>query len=121
MGLGDCLFAFGFFMEASTPFVSIKHILSHIGLNNSFVYMVNGLCLMIVFFFCRIAILPYIISMVADRAGKEYFTYISENMPVYCILISFVIVAPQIYWFGLILRGAAKSLGLLKAERPKQD
>lgn len=34
-GLGDCFFGYIYLMEASTPFVSLRGILSKIGLKNS--------------------------------------------------------------------------------------
>ncbi len=33
-GLGDCLLSCGFFMEASTPFVSFRAILANLGITN---------------------------------------------------------------------------------------
>lgn len=61
-------------MEASTPFVSLRGILSKIGLKNSPVYVINGLLMLAVFFICRIAMFPYVIYMYAYSIQKDFIS-----------------------------------------------
>lgn len=57
-GLGDCIFSFMFMMEASTPFVSFRAILSILKLKKSKLYVINGLSMLITFLIFRIIMLP---------------------------------------------------------------
>lgn len=61
-------------MEASTPFVSLRGILSKIGLKDSPVYVINGLVMLAVFFICRIAMFPYVIYMYALTIQKDFIS-----------------------------------------------
>lgn len=61
-------------MEASTPFVSLRGVLSKIGLKNSRIYIVNGLVMLLVFFLCRVAMFPYVIYLYAKSAGLDYIS-----------------------------------------------
>lgn len=61
-------------MEASTPFVSVRGILSKIGLKDSPIYVINGLIMLAVFFICRIAMFPYVIYIYSLSIQKDFFT-----------------------------------------------
>lgn len=71
-GLGDCVFGFVFLMEASTPFVSLRGILSRFGLKSSKLYVVNGLVMLASFFICRVAMFPYVLYMYAKFIRVDY-------------------------------------------------
>lgn len=57
---GDCVYSFIYMMELSTPFVSIRGILSTIGLKDSTAYVINGLIMLGTFFVCRVLMWPYV-------------------------------------------------------------
>lgn len=57
---GDCVYSFVYLMELSTPFVSIRSVLSLLGMKNSTAYVLNGLAMLISFFICRIVMWPYL-------------------------------------------------------------
>lgn len=57
---GDCVYSFIYLMEVSTPFVSIRSVLSTLGMKNSKAYVVNGLLMLVSFFICRILMWPYV-------------------------------------------------------------
>lgn len=78
-GLGDCFFGFIYLMEASTPFVSLRGVLSKLGLKDSRFYIVNGLIMLVVFFLCRVIMFPYVIYLYARSAGLDYFS-VSKNI-----------------------------------------
>ena len=73
-GLGDCFFGFVYLMEASTPFVSLRGILSKIGLKSSNLYVVNGLVMLAVFFICRVAMFPGVIYLYSQSVDLDYFS-----------------------------------------------
>lgn len=92
-GLGDCFFGFVYLMEASTPFVSLRGVLSKIGLKTSKIYVVNGLLMLLVFFLCRVAMFPYVIYLYAKSAGLGYFA-VSQLVLVFIV---------QLYFFFSLL------------------
>ena len=69
---GDCFIGYGFLMELSTPFVSLRAILAHCGQKRSKFYVLNGILMMTVFFCCRILIFPIIYQLYGDQAGKHW-------------------------------------------------
>ena len=57
--VGDMMIAAALIFEASTPFVSLRAVLSQLdGMRHSRLYMFNGIAMVIVFFSCRILIYP---------------------------------------------------------------
>ncbi|KAL1501441.1 hypothetical protein ABEB36_006759 [Hypothenemus hampei] len=108
-GLGDCFFGFIYLMEASTPFVSIRAILSKIGLKNSKWYVANGLVMLATFFIFRVAMFPYVINMFAQAKQVGFVTAV-KLLPKNCLISIGLLLFPQIYWFALMLNGAAKVL-----------
>ena len=57
--LGDMMIAAALIFEASTPFVSLRSVLSQLdGMRHSRLYMFNGIAMVIAFFSCRILIYP---------------------------------------------------------------
>jgi TLC domain len=105
--MGDCIFTTVFLMELSTPFVSIRGILSIMGLKNAKIYVVNGLVMLISFFLCRIVLLPYVMWMYSEAANLGYFEA-AFALPKACKWSIAIILLPQIYWFNLMLKGASK-------------
>ncbi|KAG5873459.1 hypothetical protein JTB14_007225 [Gonioctena quinquepunctata] len=108
-GLGDCFFGFVYLMEASTPFVSLRGILSKIGLKDSPIYVVNGLMMLAVFFMCRIAMFPYVIYMYALSIKMDFISAI-YTLPRGCLISIAILLLPQLYWFYLMVMGATKVL-----------
>ncbi|CAH1997942.1 unnamed protein product [Acanthoscelides obtectus] len=104
---GDCFFGFVYLMEASTPFVSLRGILSKIGMKNHPVYVMNGLIMLVVFFICRIAMFPYTIYVYSRTIGTDFISAI-QTLPKGCLVSILILLIPQIYWFHLMLIGATK-------------
>lgn len=71
--LGDCVFSFFYIMELSTPFVSLRSILATMNLKDSRLYVVNGLTMVVFFFFFRICIVPYAFYWYASFANFNIF------------------------------------------------
>nr|XP_022920461.1 protein FAM57A [Onthophagus taurus] len=108
-GLGDCVFGYVYLMEASTPFVSLRGILSRLGLKESKFYVVNGLLMLLVFFLCRIVMFPYVMYLYSLASGLDYLSAIA-SLPRGCKITMSILVLPQAYWFYLMIRGASKVL-----------
>uniref|UniRef100_A0A182Q1B9 TLC domain-containing protein n=1 Tax=Anopheles farauti TaxID=69004 RepID=A0A182Q1B9_9DIPT len=106
-GLGDCVFSFMFMMELSTPFVSFRSILSVMGLKQSKLYVINGLVMLVTFFWCRVFLMPYVCYYYSQVINKPFFEAV-WNLPWGCKVSILALFLPQLYWFRLMVRGAVK-------------
>uniref|UniRef100_A0A182SYF7 TLC domain-containing protein n=1 Tax=Anopheles maculatus TaxID=74869 RepID=A0A182SYF7_9DIPT len=106
-GLGDCVFSFMFMMELSTPFVSFRSILSVMGLKQSKLYVINGLVMLVTFFWCRVFLMPYVCYYYSQVVNKPFFEAV-WNLPWGCKASILALFLPQLYWFRLMVRGAMK-------------
>ena len=66
---GDPMLACALLMEASTPFVSMRSILYNLKLRHSWIYVANGLIMVLVFFLCRIAVYPWYFYVYGSAKG----------------------------------------------------
>uniref|UniRef100_A0A1L8DK35 TLC domain-containing protein n=3 Tax=Nyssomyia neivai TaxID=330878 RepID=A0A1L8DK35_9DIPT len=106
-GLGDCIFSFIFLMEASTPFVSLRSILSTMGMKSTNLYMANGILMLVTFFIFRILMLPFVFYWYSLTVNLPFVRAVA-TLPRGCKISICILFLPQIYWFYLILRGALK-------------
>ncbi|XP_026313581.1 transmembrane protein 56-B [Hyposmocoma kahamanoa] len=106
-GLGDCVFGFVYLMELSTPFVSLRGILSRLHLKASKAYLINGILMLLTFFLCRVVSLPYVCLMYSRVLGLSYFEAIG-SLPIGCKVSICILLLPQVYWFYLMSLGAVK-------------
>lgn len=106
-GLGDCVFSFMYMMELSTPFVSFRGILSIMGLKESKMYVINGLVMVVSFFWCRIFLMPYVCYYYSQVVNLPFFEAF-WGLPRGCKISIMALFLPQLYWFRLMLRGAIK-------------
>ncbi|XP_041785485.1 ceramide synthase [Anopheles merus] len=106
-GLGDCVFSFMFMMELSTPFVSFRSILSVMGLKQSKLYVINGLVMLVTFFWCRVFLMPYVCYYYSQVVNKPFLEAV-WNLPWGCKVSILALFLPQLYWFRLMVRGAMK-------------
>jgi len=103
-GQGDCLLGTAFLVEASTPFVSLRVILCHLGLKEHPVYVVNGLLMLVSFFLCRVAIFPVLYWWYASIVGVGVLL----SSPLWVHLAVGGLWFPQLLWFGKMLKGSIK-------------
>lgn len=106
-GLGDCIFSHIYIMEASTPFVSFRSILSTLGMKEHRYYVINGILMMATFFIFRILLLPYLFLWYSNTINVPVLTAIAA-LPRGCLISVAILFLPQYYWFYLIVRGALK-------------
>ncbi|KAJ9581266.1 hypothetical protein L9F63_023538, partial [Diploptera punctata] len=106
-GLGDCIFGFVYLMELSTPFVSFRGILSRLKMKSSQLYIMNGLVMLVTFFFCRVVMFPYVCYLYSQLVGLPYLEAVM-SLPIGCKIGITVLMLPQLYWFSLMLYGAVR-------------
>ncbi|KAL0868076.1 hypothetical protein ABMA27_008716 [Loxostege sticticalis] len=70
---GDCTFGFVYLMELSTPFVSLRGILSRLRLKATRLYVLNGVLMLLTFLVCRVLSLPYVCLLYSHVRGLPYF------------------------------------------------
>ena len=117
--------------EASTPFVSLRAILSNMNLKSSLVYLANGFLMVIVFFCCRCAcnvamfgnekrtilnvlscrilIFPWFYFVYGRSRGLTVIEAI-VSAPYKCSIFMLIVFLPQLHWFRLMVIGAIKVL-----------
>lgn len=97
--------------ELSTPFVNARVILSRLGLKNSTVYVVNGILMMTVFAMCRVAMFPVMYAVyLSQQTHAPSHTHALAAIPVTCHLSCLLVLAPQLYWFSMMVKGAVAVL-----------
>lgn len=106
-GLGDCIFSFMYMMEASTPFVSFRAILSILGLKKSKLYVINGLSMLLTFLIFRIVMLPTLLYTYSTIIGSTFIGAILK-LPTACQISILALFIPQFYWFFLMVKIALK-------------
>ncbi|KAG7303255.1 hypothetical protein JYU34_011722 [Plutella xylostella] len=79
--LGDCVFGFAYLMELSTPFVSLRGVLSRVRQKSSPLYVLNGLVMLATFCVCRVLALPAAQWLYARHTQMNYF----DSSPLYVV------------------------------------
>ena len=108
---GNLMIAAALVMEASGPFVSMRSIMSDLGLKHTTLYMANGLAMIFVFFMCRIAVYPMFYKTYGNLRNISTYEAVWRT-PTHCLTFILLTLLPQLYWFRLIARGAMKVVGL---------
>lgn len=104
-GLGDFFIGCMFTTECSTPFVSLGKILIQLRLDDTRLHRVNGFIVLLTFFTCRILLFPFMYWMYGRQFGIPLYR-VAFHLPLQCNVGNLVILAPQVYWFVLLLRKA---------------
>ncbi|CAN9511034.1 unnamed protein product [Ophioblennius macclurei] len=106
-GLGDFFVGCIFLTEFSTPFICFGKILIQLGLDNSILHKINGVAVLLSFFTCRVLLFPFMYWAYGQQIGIPLHR-VPAHLPLHCNLGNLVILAPQIYWFILLLRKAKR-------------
>ncbi|KAK5617043.1 hypothetical protein CRENBAI_016527 [Crenichthys baileyi] len=106
-GLGDFFIGCLFTTELSTPFVSIGKILIQLRLDDSKLHRINGLIVLLTFFTCRILLFPFMYWMYGRQFGIPLHR-VAFHLPLQCNVGNLVLLAPQVYWFILLLKKAQR-------------
>ncbi|GFO16370.1 family with sequence similarity 57, member b [Plakobranchus ocellatus] len=111
---GDYFFGVFFMFEIVVPFISAREILIQLQMKDTRAYFIASLAMIIVFFFARLAIFPFLYYSYAKYASISFFS-VPFHIPVKCNLSSILLLAPQLYWFYLMVCGAYRSLQRLRS------
>jgi hypothetical protein len=107
---GDPMLACALLMEASTPFVSLRAILYNLHLRQSLIYVLNGIVMVFVFFWCRIGIYLCFFH-VHSLATQTTFMEAVMKTPPRCATWVILALLLQLHWFKIMLFGAIKVVG----------
>ncbi|XP_028823605.1 protein FAM57B isoform X2 [Denticeps clupeoides] len=106
-GRGDYFQGVMFLAELSTPSVCLGKILIQYKQQHTLLHKVNGALMLITFFVCRVLLFPYL-YYVYGRYASIPFYLVPFSVPWHCNLGAALLMAPQLYWFSLICRGALR-------------
>ncbi|XP_058139771.1 TLC domain-containing protein 3A isoform X2 [Dasypus novemcinctus] len=115
--LGDFFVGCIFTAELSTPFVSLGRILIQLKQQHTLLYKVNGFLTLTTFLFCRILLFPFMYWSYGQQQGLSLFQ-VPFNIPFYCNVANAFLIAPQLYWFSLLCKKAAR---IFDTPQPKKD
>lgn len=105
--LGDFFVGCIFMAELSTPFVSLGRVLIQLKQQHTLLYKVNGILTLTTFLSCRILLFPFMYWSYGQQRGLSLLQ-VPSRIPFYCNVANAVLVAPQIYWFSLLCKKAAR-------------
>ncbi|XP_017462602.1 PREDICTED: protein FAM57B [Rhagoletis zephyria] len=108
-GGGHCIYSYMFMMEFSTPFVSMRSILSTMRLKDSRAYIINGLLMLGTFLVFRVFMWPYVMYRYSVAINVSLWQAVT-TLPRGCIISILILFLPQLYWFFLMVKGALKVL-----------
>ncbi|KAH9518622.1 TLC domain-containing protein 3A [Bulinus truncatus] len=106
---GDYFFGAIFMVELVIPFISAREILSQLNMKETRMYIYTSVGMVVMFFACRIAIFPYLFYRYAIYADIP-LSQVPFSIPAKCIFSCLMILIPQLYWFGLMIRFLFRAL-----------
>lgn len=78
-----------------------------LGLDDIRLHRINGILVLVSFFTCRILIFPFMYWMYGQQFGIPLHK-VPFHLPLQCNVGNLVILAPQVYWFILLLKKAKR-------------
>ncbi|XP_027718912.1 protein FAM57B isoform X2 [Vombatus ursinus] len=106
-GKGDFFLGCMLMAEVSTPFVCLGKILIQYKQQHTLLHKVNGTLMLLSFLCCRVLLFPYLYWAYGQHAGLPLLS-VPLNIPAHVNLGAALLLAPQLYWFFLICRGACR-------------
>ncbi|XP_019354719.2 ceramide synthase isoform X1 [Alligator mississippiensis] len=106
-GKGDFFLGCMLMAELSTPFVCLGKVLILYKRQHTLLHKLNGAAMLVTFFCCRVLLFPYLYWAYARHAGLPLLAVPLALPPAYNAAAA-LLLAPQLYWFGLICRGALR-------------
>ncbi|TRY96492.1 hypothetical protein DNTS_031541 [Danionella cerebrum] len=104
-GKGDYFQGVLFLAELSTPSVCLGKILIQYKQQHTLLHKVNGALMLVTFFICRVLLFPYLYYAYGRYASIPFYM-VPLSVPWQCNAGAAMLMAPQVYWFSLICRGA---------------
>nr|KAF6440484.1 hypothetical protein HJG63_004909 [Rousettus aegyptiacus] len=106
-GKGDFFLGCLLMAEVSTPFVCLGKILIQYKQQHTLLHKVNGALMLLSFLCCRVLLFPYLYWAYGRHAGLPLLA-VPLAIPAHVNLGAALLLAPQLYWFFLICRGACR-------------
>ncbi len=108
---GELMVACALVMEGSTPFVSARAVMSHLGMKRTKAYLINGVLMLAAFFSCRVLVYPaFFVAYARHRPGLTALSAAARVPAWPCGVCLVAVLAPQLYWFRAMVKGAVKVL-----------
>ncbi|GAB1296473.1 TLC domain-containing protein 3A [Apodemus speciosus] len=114
--LGDFFVGCIFTAELSTPFVSLGRVLIQLKQQHTLLYKVNGILTVTTFLFCRILLFPFMYWSYGQQKGLSLLQ-VPFNIPLHCNVSNAILISPQLYWFSLLCKKAARLFDTAKAKK----
>uniref|UniRef100_A0A2K6GLW5 TLC domain containing 3A n=1 Tax=Propithecus coquereli TaxID=379532 RepID=A0A2K6GLW5_PROCO len=83
---------------------------------HTLLYKVNGILTLATFFSCRILLFPFMYWSYGQQQGLSLLQ-VPFNIPFFCNVANAFLIAPQIYWFCLLCRKAARLFDTPQAKK----
>ncbi|NXO00507.1 FA57B protein, partial [Rhinopomastus cyanomelas] len=104
-GKGDFFLGCLLMAELSTPFVCLGKVLILYQQQHTALHKLNGVALLVTFLLCRVLLFPYLYWTYGHHRGLPFLGVPAALPPSYNLAAA-ALLAPQLYWFSLICRGA---------------
>lgn len=103
-------------LERRSPHI---HLLPpQLNMQDTLLHKVNGILVLVTFFLCRILLFPFMYAAYARQVGIPLYL-VPFRIPLHCNIANASLIAPQLYWFRLICRKAARLYGGSPAHRSR--
>lgn len=83
---------------------------------HTLLFKVNGILTLTTFLFCRILLFPFMYWSYGQQQGLSLLQ-VPFRIPLLCNIANAVLIAPQIYWFSLLCKKAARLFDTPPAEK----
>lgn len=103
-------------MLRARPSPALAFFLPQLKMQHTLLHKVNGILILVTFFLCRILLFPFMYAAYARQAGIPLYL-VPFRIPLHCNIANASLLAPQLYWFGLICRKAARLYGRSPADK----
>lgn len=87
-------------------------------MQDTLLHKVNGILILVTFFLCRVLLFPFMYAAYARQVGIPVYL-VPFRIPLHCNIANASLIAPQLYWFRLICRKAARLYGSSPAHRSR--
>lgn len=92
--------------------------LPQLKMQDTLLHKVNGIVILVTFFLCRILLFPFMYAAYARQVGIPLYL-VPFRIPLHCNIANASLIAPQLYWFRLLCRKAARLYGGSPAHRSR--
>uniref|UniRef100_D3ZKW7 TLC domain containing 3A n=1 Tax=Rattus norvegicus TaxID=10116 RepID=D3ZKW7_RAT len=90
--------------------------ISQLKQQHTLLYKVNGILTVTTFLFCRILLFPFMYWSYGQQKGLSLLQ-VPFNIPLHCNVANAILISPQLYWFSLLCKKAARLFDTAKAKK----